>query len=236
MTSLILSVIGSVAGGLILVIFMSLISQRARWVLTGILGRLLDVDIEFVFSNKAESLPDLKAEIARARQVAILTGRGNELQRETFSPLFLDRPDNKNVVIRILLPETAPSPNQPNWTNQRERELAAFDHAYGNGLLVQLIEANAQFLANHAARGLLTLRRYNSPHIGRLVITERFAYYTPYRNDCHGRDSCVYKFRRGGEMYDNLGRLFDQLWLAPAEQLPGPEGSKAAARVGLSAS
>lgn len=129
---------------------------------------------------------------------------------------FLDRPQNRPQCIRILLPETAPKPGEYEWTWQRENELAQFDPAFGSGLLHKQIEANVQFLEKHVATNSIELRRFNSPHIGRIVVTDRFVYYTPYRSYTHARDCKIYKFRRGGEMYENLLRLFEQLWLAGA--------------------
>ena len=144
----------------------------------------------------------------------ILVSRGNELQRPTFSPIFLAPPDRQRPSVRILLPATTLPEGSYDWIALREREAATFDPAYGKGLLKQLINANVQFLQQHTQAGTIELRRFNAPITGRLVATERYAYYTPYRADAHGRDSQVYKFRRGGEMYDNLRRWFEQLWQA----------------------
>jgi hypothetical protein len=216
MTDFIASVAASLLAGILLVVITALASQRARWVLTGLLGRLLDVDVDVVFSDKTTAQSDVQREIKRAHTVAILTGRGSELQRDTFDPLFLHRPAARNVRVRILLPKTAVAPGEHDWTLQRETELARFDAAFGKGLLREQIEANARFFQEYVATGKMELRRFQHPHIGRIVLTDRCAYYTPYRNDSHGRDCPVYKFRRG-DMYDNLQRLFDQLWEAASE-------------------
>ena len=102
--------------------------------LTGILGRLLDIDIDGVFSDKRTAEVDVRKELGRAREIAIFTGRGNELQRYTFDPIFLHRPATKPLRIRVLLPRTDAS--DYDWTRQREEELAEFDHAFGRqGLL-----------------------------------------------------------------------------------------------------
>jgi hypothetical protein len=101
----------------------------------------------------------------------------------------------------------------PDWVEQRERELSGFDRAFGRGLLRQQIEANVQFLQPYVAAGHADLRRFNSPHVGRIVLTERCAFFAPYQATSHGRDNPVFKYRRG-PVYDNLQRLFDQLWNA----------------------
>jgi hypothetical protein len=88
----------------------------------------------------------------------------------------------------------------------------AFDHAFGRrGLLTEQIETTAGFLDEYVRAGRVEIRRYNSPHIGRILITDRCAFFNPYRSDAHGRDCPVFKFRRG-ELYDNYARLFEQLW------------------------
>jgi hypothetical protein len=200
-----------VIGGILLLWAAAVLSRKARWVLTGLLGRLLNIDIDYVFNDKDDAKLDIGTEIRRARNVAIFASRGNELQRGAFASLFHEKPQKRQVRVRILLPQTALSEGEYDWVWQREAELSVFDKAYGKGLLRQQIEASVSFIQQYLDNSV-ELRRFNSPHIGRIVITERFAYYTPYRSDSHGRDSKVYKFRRGGEMYDNLLRLFEQLW------------------------
>lgn len=88
MSEFLLNVLASVIGGIFLILAAGLISRRARWILTGLLARLLDVDIDYVFESKEVVKPDLKAELRRSRNVAILTGRGNEFQRDTFATLL----------------------------------------------------------------------------------------------------------------------------------------------------
>ena len=97
---------------------------------------------------------------------------------------------------RVLLPQTDPAKAGYEWTAQRERELATFDRAFGPDLLREQIETNVRFLEQYVAAGQVEVRRFSSPHIGRIVLTERCAYFTPYRKDRHGRDSVVYKFQR----------------------------------------
>jgi hypothetical protein len=205
------SVGASLLAGIILVLITAVASERARWVLTGLLGRLLDVDVDAVFPDKTVAQADVQREIKRARYVDILSGRGSELQRDTFDALFLNRPADRSVRVRILLPKTIAAAGEHDWTLQRETELSQFDGAFGKGLLREQIDANVRFFQEYVASGKVELRRFQYPHIGRIVLTDRCAYYTPYRADRHGRDCPVYKFRRG-DFHDNLQRLFDQLW------------------------
>jgi hypothetical protein len=202
----------------LLLILLSMFSRRARWIFTAILGRILDIDVEYVFKNKTDALADLKAEVDRATELLFFASRGNELQREAFASIFQARPHKRKICVRILLPATVLPTNQYDWTAQREHELAQFDSSFVDNLLRKQIETNIAFLMPNVRTGLLELRRYNFPHIGRIVMTDRYVYFTPYRHDSHGRDSRVYKFRRGGEMYDNYKRLFEQLWEVGEDQ------------------
>lgn len=211
MNSFLINILASVIGGIVLLWAATILSRKARWVLTGVLGRLLNIDIDYVFENKGAARTDLGIELRRTRDVAILASRGNELQRGTFASLFHERPQKRQIRVRILLPQTLLEESEYDWVRQREAELAKFDKAHGKGLLRQQIEASVLFIQQYIDDSV-ELRRFNAPHIGRLVITDRFVYYTPYRSDAHGRDSKVYKFRRSGEMYDNLLRFFEQLW------------------------
>jgi hypothetical protein len=213
MNEFIIGVLASLVAGLLLLGGTALASQRARWLLTGLLGRLLDIDVEAVFADKQASETDLHAELERANNVSILTGRGNELQRNAFDPLFMRRPSNSSVKVRLLLPDTERRPGHVDWIWQRETELSGFDPAFGKGLLRKQIDGNVAFLQPYIKAGQLELRRFNSPHIGRIVLTDRFAYFTPYQSSSHGRHNPVYKYRRGS-VYDNLERLFRQLWKA----------------------
>jgi hypothetical protein len=216
---LIIGVLASLIAGVVLLAATAAMSRWARWVLTGLLGRLLRIDIDTVFNDKKAVDSDLRAELARANKVRILTGRGDELRRDTFDPLFMRRPATSTVQVQLLVPDTRRRQGHVDWTQQREAELARFDPAFGSELLKQQIEANAGFLENYSKTGYLEVRRFNAPHIGRLVLTDRFAYFTPYQSTSHGRDNPVYKHRRG-VTYDNLDRLFRQLWDADAYRTP----------------
>jgi len=209
----VLGIIASMVAGVVLLGATALVSERARWVLTATLGRLLDIDVDYVFKSQRAAADDVKNEIMRAKEILLLTGRGNELQRETFADLYQAPPGRRQV--RVLLPRTVVPPGEADWTAQREQELANFDTAYGTGILKHQIDTTAMFLEPHVKSGLLEMRRFDSPHLGRIMITDRCAYLTLYRRDAHGRDSCVIKYRRGGDTYEWLRRLFDQLWDPP---------------------
>jgi hypothetical protein len=214
--SFVIAVLSSVIGSIVFLAGASLVSSKARWVVTAALSRLVDIDVEFVFRSPRTAADDVQKELRRARFVHLLTGRGNELQRETFSSLFAPGP--RLSEISILLPCTEHQAATVDWVDDREAELSAFDPAYGRGTVRGQVRSNAEFL--RALPPPLEVRRYDAPHIGRILVTDRYAYLTPYAEDAHGRDSKVIKFRRGGEMYEFLERLFAKSWLGAHEELP----------------
>jgi hypothetical protein len=209
-----LNVAASIVAGVLLLVFTGWLSDRARWVLTATLGRLLNIDVEYVFRNSQHADEDIKRELQRASSISLLSGRGNELQRGTFAVVLQPSVGQTERKLRILLPAVRVQAGEKEWTVEREREIASFDHAFGSGVLRQQIETTTKFLEQHVKAKHLELRFFNAPHLGRVLLTEHYAFLTLYRKNAHGRDCRVTKYRRGGDMYDALERLFEQLWAA----------------------
>ncbi len=206
------NIVSSVVASVIVILAAGLLSRTARTMLIGALGRLVDIDVETVFRNPREAAPDVQRELERASRVDLLTGRGSELERETFAGLLGARAATRRRPFRLLLPDPRPASGTTDWTADREAEVARFDPAFGGGVLAGQIDSTIAFLAKTVEQGLVSMRLFNYPHVGRILITDRVAYFTPYRADAHSRDCRVIKYRRSGEMYDHLSRLFDQLW------------------------
>jgi hypothetical protein len=207
------NVAASLLASLLFVTVAGALSKTARGLLITLLGRLLDIDVEAVFRNPREAARDIERELDRSRSVAVLTGRGGELQRETFARLLREAAAGRRR-IRILLPRSARPGTGIDWTDDREREVASFDPAFGAGILREQIEVTVRYLGPFVAAGAVELRLFDYPHVGRVLLTDRTAYFTPYRADAHARDSRVIKYRCGGDMHDHLQRLFDKLWLS----------------------
>ena len=212
MKELFVGILASVIAGILLIVTGSFLSKSARWVLTATLGRLLEIDTEFVFRNQADAEEDIRKELARASKVDLLTSRGNELQRGTLTDFLHDKPKGFKPQFRLLLPVARSKGEGPDWTAQRDREVGTFDSNFGKGLLRDQIETTVKSLGSFVENGLIELRFYNYPHIGRILVTDHVAYFTPYRKDAHGKDCNVIKYRRGGNTYESLSRLFELLW------------------------
>jgi len=200
----------SLTAALAFAVGLTLVSKEARWLLTAALGRMLNIDVEYVFPTKAEAESDIKREVQRSRRVRFLTGRGNELQRGTFEALLGKRPAKNHAHFDILLPAYGNGAGRNHWVERREAELAAFDPAFGRGTLASAIEKNVSYLTGYLNSDV-TVALYDYPHIGRILLTDRAAFLTPYHPGTHGREDPVIKFRRGGEMYAFLERLYEEI-------------------------
>lgn len=165
----------------------------------------------------------LRRELERAGRVDLLTGRGSELERETFAGLLGAGAGIRRRPFRLLLPDPRPVGEATDWTADRDKEVARFDPAFGGGVLAAQISSTIEFLSRPVEQGLVQLRLFNYPHVGRIVLTDRVAYFTPYRRDAHSRDCRVIKYRRGGEMYDHLSRLFGMLWRTARSVTPAAD-------------
>ncbi|MCK5051939.1 MAG: hypothetical protein KAS53_09470 [Candidatus Cloacimonetes bacterium] len=219
MQNFLLSVSASLFAGILLIIIVSKTSDKAKWVLIGILGRLTNSDLDFVYENKKASISEIEKEIKRANEIFIYASRGNELHRETFESIFMNKPKGRKVIIKILLPDSLKKADSNDWISQRENELKKFDKSHGNGLFRSQITSNIEFLKCYVESNELELRLYDYPHTGRILITDKFLYFTPYSKETHGRNNSVYKFKRGGEMYSNMKRYFFQIW-EKSRQMP----------------
>jgi hypothetical protein len=210
-----LGIVSSLIAAVLFVTIAGLLSQAARWILTGLLGRLLGVDIEIVFRSPREAADDVSETLLKSTRVDLLTGRGSELQRETFSDFFNMLSASSACNLRVALPAIDQDSRAIDWVARREEEVKAFDPTYRKGgLLRSQIKATLNFLESFSERQNVQVRLFSSPLIGRIIITESCAYLTPYSRLAHSRNSRVIKYRRGGDMYEFLSKLFEDTWIA----------------------
>jgi len=202
------SVIASLVAAIIFLLISVTLSKSFRGALTALASEFLNVDVKYVFRNGRGAEPAIRDALGDGRTVKIFASRGNEFQRELYRPLLDDGGERQ---VYLLLPAIEPRPNQTDWVASREAELAIIDRSFGRGTLGRQIDANVDFLRPYIKLGRFELRRYHAPHIGRIIITERYCFLTPYESKRHGRDSKVYQYRRG-DMYDMFVRFFDLIW------------------------
>lgn len=211
-----LSVLASLVAGIILIVITSFLSSKFRWILIAILNTLVSGDLENIFHNSRDAQSTLINDLKNSDYVYILTGRGGELSRETFAPLFhrLSKRSSK-VELKLLLPSTDNSKEKIDWTAKRAEELNSFNAGSGSSLASE-INTNAESIATwkYHQDGNIEIRRYNVPHLGRIIITQKYVYFTPYQDDRHGKDTAIYIFRHGGVFYKSFNRLFFSIWEA----------------------
>lgn len=209
----ILSISASVFASFIFVTILSFVSEKARWLITNLLGVLAHEKIEFVYSNKDSAKPDIKQEILNSSKVWVLTSRGNDFKRDTFNSLFSERREERKVDFRIILPKTnSLLDSETDWVEKRECEMAKINSAFaqGNKLIKSDIQANVSFIKGflHKHEGTV-LKRASFPHFARIIITDDYLYYTPY-NQKREIDPVI-KYGKG-HMYKSFYRYFDLLW------------------------
>lgn len=187
-------------------------SKAVRRALTAVASAFLNVDIQYVFPSGIDAERTLKEALNRAQGVKIFSGRGSSFQRDLFASL-LGKNDGKRPHVQVLLPDPSPTPQGSSWVEHREREVAAFDRSFGHGTLPRQIENVLLFLQPHIEPGRFEVRKYDTPHICRFILTDEYLFLTPYSKLMHGRHSRVYQIGRG-DLYDMFARFFDMVWEA----------------------
>jgi len=145
----------------------------------------------------------------RAKEIRILTGRGRQFQGDLYDAALVGVSGRKPFV-KVMLPETAPKNHGTDWVEHREQELAAHDKSFGNGLLRRQIDAVVAGLSKFVEEGRFEVRKFDLPHIGRIVLTDEYLFLTPY-SEAHGRHSRVYQYGRG-DSYEMFSRFFNMAW------------------------
>ncbi|MFF0244854.1 hypothetical protein ACWEU6_02760 [Streptosporangium sandarakinum] len=175
-----------------------------------LLSRLTGLGVRRVLTRQQSASRELADELARARWVRVLTGRGNELTRDGFTPVW-EAAGRRLESVQVLLPDADLGPNS--WLSRREEEMRRVDLGFSSGLLAEQVRVNAAYV-NEVARHRehVSLRFYDLPNIHRVVITDSVAYLTLYRQTEHGRNSPCIVARRPGLMYDYALLLFDTAW------------------------
>jgi len=175
-----------------------------------LLSRITGLGVSRVIPRQSAATDDLSTELQKARWVRVLAGRGNELTRSVFAPLWEDN-GRRMEFVHVLLPAT--DQGAASWLQRREDEIRCIDPGFSPGLLAEQIAINVSYINEVATeRSNIELRRYDLPNLHRLVITDRVAFLTFYRRAAHGRDSPCVVAHRPGLMYDYALRLFTTAW------------------------
>lgn len=174
------------------------------------LSRLLGLGVVRVLPRQQLAARELAADLARARWVRVLAGRGNELTRDTFAQVWQAAGKGLDSV-QVLLPDTMAG--HDSWLSRRESDMRQVDLGFSAGLLADQVRVNATYVSEvRRRRELVSLRFYNLPNVHRLVITDDVAYLTMYRQTEHGRNSPCIVVHRPSVLYDHALLLFTTAW------------------------
>lgn len=210
MASFVLDVTSSLVATFLTVAGGWAVSKRLRRWVKGLCSRLAGLPIRQVYQRQELASSDLANDIAEARWIRVLAGRGNELTRDSFKPVWAGTTPSQQVV-QVLLPDMRPLPDS--WLARREADIRRLDPGFSPGLLAEQVRTNATYVATAALRqGNVSLRFYNSPNVYRAIITDKVAYLTLYGDSAHGRHSPCIAARRPGLMYQLTLSLFTTAW------------------------
>jgi hypothetical protein len=210
MSGFLLGVLSSLVAALLIVAVGWLSSKRMRYWPLAILSAMTGLGILRSYPMQSQANLDLGADLATARWVKVLTGRGNELTRDSFRPLWNEAGSHLES-IQILLPD--PYAETGSYLADREAEIRKYDPGYELGLLGQQVRANIQYISTVARKQPnVELRVYNLPNVCRIVVTDQVAYLTTYRASDHGRNAPCTTYRYPGSMYEFASRMFSIAW------------------------
>jgi hypothetical protein len=218
MGGFVLGVVSSLVAGLLMVAAGWITSKRMRHWPLAILSTMTGLGIRRSYRRQSLANLGLGADLAQARWVKVLAGRGNELTRDSFRPLWQETGSHLES-IQILLPN--PEAGTGSYLADREAEIRRYDSGYQPGLLAQQIESNIQYISTIAqSRPNVELRLYNLPNICRLIVTDQVAYLTTYSASDHGRNAPCAVYRHPGSMYEFASHMFSVAWrqATPADQ------------------
>jgi hypothetical protein len=210
MGGFVLGIVSSLAATALTVGAGWLASKRMRhWPLV-ILSAMTGLGIRRSYPRQSLANLDLSTDLARARWVWVMAGRGNELTRDSFRAVWQEA-DSRLDSVQILLPN--PDIGAGSYLDERESEIRKYDSGYEPGLLAGQVRSNIEYVSTIAdKRANVELRLYNLPNICRIIVTDQVAYLTTYSASDHGRNAPCIVYRHPGSMYEFATRMFSIAW------------------------
>ncbi|MFE1168270.1 hypothetical protein [Nocardiopsis sp. NPDC058789] len=207
MTAFLLGVLSSLLATALVFVGGWLRTGRPRWWLLGLLSRLTGTGITRLYRHQGSSEVDLAQDLARARWVKVLVGRGNVLTRDAFTPLWSGAPKP----VQVLLPD--PDSDPATWLSRRGADLAHTDPGFGPELLRAQVRANTDYMRRVRERSpAVDLRQFDLPNTFRIIATDSGAYLTFYGRHEHGRHSPCLHLAASGALYHAALGLFEFAW------------------------
>ncbi len=207
--SILVSILGSIA-----TVFLGIFVRSSRYLRIGamaVLGNAFNHCVaERINYSNVPSFID--SELDKASDIRIIAGRGRFFDRTAFVNLA-EAAKKRNKSIRILLPDTKSQRERVDWVAINEQELMKHNPGYGTrNSLREQINNTAKTLVQFEKKGLLYVRRFNTTHLGRFVITENIALIVPYIGEKRGDATSAYCYQSGTEIYKWFARIFEVTW------------------------
>ncbi|MFF2957171.1 hypothetical protein ACFVVU_38260 [Kitasatospora sp. NPDC057965] len=210
MTDFLFGIFSSLAASAIVLALGLLRGSRPAWWLIAVCSWCTGTGLGRVYRHQSSAEQDIARDLGRARWIKILTGRGNVLTREVFSPLWSGELSPESV--QVVLPD--PDTRRDSWLDRRSHDVRRFDPGFTPDLLRSQVRTNMDYLAQATrAQRNVELRSFNLPNTCRVIATDRAAYLTFYSASAHGRNApCLYA-RAPGLLYAVALQLFDSAWM-----------------------
>lgn len=202
------SVVGGIVSSLIATIIWALLvllfSPKFIRFIKKMMVSLMDSGTAYIFKSykSDEFIEDLDKEIKSAKRIWICASRGTFLMEQPYRK-YLNQLD---IPICVLLPDI----NSDVWLKLRTKEVSTSGAGYTEEAFKEAITSSCLFLK--VCKGKVKLKSYNCVHIGRLIMTDRVAYFVPYLSDTYGEDVAVYKYTANSTKYKWVERIFMEMW------------------------
>ncbi|MFJ4153115.1 hypothetical protein ACIP10_36960 [Streptomyces galbus] len=216
MTAFFLGILSSLTTSAVLLALSLLRASRPLWWLTAACSWFNGTGLRRVYRRQSAAERALADDIAHARWIKVMAGRGNILTRDAFAPLWSG--DLSPASVQILLPDLrTPSGS---WLDRRSQDVSRFDPGFTPDLLRSQIQANTAYLAQAVrSQRNIQLHGYDLPHTCRVIATDKVAYLTFYSDDAHGRNSpCLYA-QAPGLLYTVALQQFETAWANSTQTL-----------------
>ena len=197
-------VISSLVATIIWLMVISMQSKRFREFLFQVTDFLLHTDLLYVYRDAQEAESDVIEDIKTSSKVRIYTGRGQFLQKDGYTEALADVHTQVEIVIPVSYVNN-------HWLQARAEEMHNINDAFNAQQLATDIQATETYLESFIARGTVVLRHTNTQHIGKIIILDECAYFTPYQLKKYGIDSKIYKYKANSNMYGWVTRYFEGL-------------------------
>ncbi|MEV4471408.1 hypothetical protein [Nonomuraea sp. NPDC049504] len=216
-----LGVVSSMAATALSVAVGWVLSARARDWAVAVLSHYSGLGVRKLYRQQRRAADELATDLARARWVCVLTGRGNELTRDAFAPIWSGAVRPLDAV-KVLLPDPRPG----SWLVRREESLRRFDRGLRPGMLLEQVRNNAEYVREAAQHmDVVELRFYDMPNLYRIILTDEVAYITLYDETEHGRNSPCLVARPPGLLYGLALRIFTSAWESSGSARTSPANS-----------